>query len=216
MDQDAFREALFESLQDPTAAQRWEQIYGQPLHIYPRPESMDDDMYIEYVKEMMWQNTEEAREEQKARRERERRWRGERDTLRARERAWKARQEEKERRERDVVERVDLSREAWERYDAAWTKVRNGTAPADANPQTAIPWPVLSGRFADVSRRHVEEFFRSAPPDSANLVALLKAERVRWHPDKVQQKFAKLDDQTLKKVTGVFQDVDRMYTTLRG
>jgi hypothetical protein len=37
----------------------------------------------------------------------------------------------------------------------------------------------------------------------------LKVERVRWHPDKVQQRFAgAVDEGTMKVVTGVFQIVD--------
>lgn len=169
-------------------------------------------MYMEYVKEMMWQNTSEAREEEAARRGREKAWREERERLRERERQWRARQAEAEKAKEDV----EPGSRAWERYDGAWVAIRNGTESATADVKEAIPWPVMSGRFADVSPRRVEEFFHSAPPDETNLVALLKAERVRWHPDKVQQKFGKLDDGTLKKVTAVFQDIDRMYTTLRG
>ena len=37
----------------------------------------------------------------------------------------------------------------------------------------------------------------------------LKVERVRWHPDKVQQRFGgTVDEGTMKVVTGVFQVVD--------
>ena len=37
----------------------------------------------------------------------------------------------------------------------------------------------------------------------------LKAERVRWHPDKVQQRFGGgVDEGTMRVVTGVFQVVD--------
>lgn len=37
----------------------------------------------------------------------------------------------------------------------------------------------------------------------------LKLERVRWHPDKVQQRFGgAVDEGTMKVVTGVFQVVD--------
>lgn len=201
-DQDAFfREALF-------------QIYGQPLHIYPRPESMDDEMYMEYVKEMMWQNTQEAREEQQQREKQEREWRQERDKLREKERAWKTRHEYPPPIESmDAKENIDPAQRAWERYDQAWIALKNSTSP---NPPSKIPWPVLSGRPKDVSRRHVEEFFQSAPPRSTSLIALLKAERVRWHPDKMQQKFRNLDAETLRRVTAVFQDIDRLYATLRG
>jgi hypothetical protein len=46
---------------------------------------------------------------------------------------------------------------------------------------------------------------------SAGRLQALKVERVRWHPDKVQQRFAgAVDEGTMKVVTGVFQVVDRL------
>jgi hypothetical protein len=40
---------------------------------------------------------------------------------------------------------------------------------------------------------------------------LLKAERVRWHPDKIQHRFGgNVDEGTMKIVTGIFQIVDDM------
>jgi len=43
-------------------------------------------------------------------------------------------------------------------------------------------------------------------------VKVLKAERVRWHPDKVQQRFGgAVDEGTMKLVTGVFQVVDAVF-----
>jgi len=206
-----FREALFESLQDAEAAQRWEYIYGQPLHVYPRPESMDDDMYIEYVKGMMWQNTQEYSSEQRAKKQQERSWREEREKLRAADRAYRTR------RAMRMNSRVDESlynspEDAWDRYQRAWGAAVDSSG--DENAQLAIPWPVMSGRYADVSQKHVEEFFYTATP-STTLVATLKVERVRWHPDKMQQKLGKLDAETLQTVTAVFQEIDRLYSTLR-
>src|SRR5215472_14039533 len=64
-DPDAFfREALFSSITDPAAAKHWEEVYGQPLHIYSRTQIsqtgktvvLDDDAFIEFVKEEMWKN----------------------------------------------------------------------------------------------------------------------------------------------------------------
>ncbi len=47
--------------------------------------------------------------------------------------------------------------------------------------------------------------------DRKERLRILKAERVRWHPDKVQQRFGGVvDDGTMKLVTGVFQVVDSM------
>jgi hypothetical protein len=90
-----------------------------------------------------------------------------------------------------------------------------------------VPWPVASGRAADVTASAVEAFFRNAPPSqftapfssgstipAPDLVTILKAERVRWHPDKIQQRFGGVtvvDEATLKAVTAVFQIVDRLW-----
>jgi hypothetical protein len=44
---------------------------------------------------------------------------------------------------------------------------------------------------------------------SSSQLQALKVERVRWHPDKVQQRFGgAVDEGTMKVVTGVFQVVD--------
>jgi len=207
-----FREALFESLRDAEAAQRWEYIYGQPLHVYPRPESMNDDMYVEYVKGMMWQNTQQHSEEQRARRRQERSWREERERLRAADRAYRARRAMRTNSRLDE-EVYTSAQNVWDRYERAWAAAMNNSG--NENTQPAIPWPVMSGRYADVSQKHVEEFFYTAIPSTTTLVTVLKAERVRWHPDKVQQKLGKLDPETLQMVTAVFQEIDRLYSGLR-
>jgi len=89
--------------------------------------------------------------------------------------------------------------------------------------ETVIPWPTRSGKLKDMSRESVEEFLRKAPQPEAegekvDLLAVLKAERVRWHPDKMQQRYGGLgiDDGTRKGVTAVFQIVDRMWGEIRG
>ena len=78
-----------------------------------------------------------------------------------------------------------------------------------------IPWPTQSGSWSDVSNEGVEAFFRNVPPAKMDMVALLKAERVRWHPDKVQQRFGGgpdgVDEETMKRVTMVFQIIDHVW-----
>lgn len=46
----------------------------------------------------------------------------------------------------------------------------------------------------------------------------MKKERVRWHPDKMQQKAGSegLDEDTTKIVTAVFQMVDRLWSETKG
>lgn len=108
---------------------------------------------------------------------------------------------------------------AWSKYLAAWEELRatfaNSTEPAtDSNSTTSaasrIPWPVLPSR--PVIKRNIEAFFEhipiSADGDRTRL-QLLKAERVRWHPDKIQHRFGgNVDEGTMKIVTGIFQIVD--------
>jgi len=88
---DAFRASLFDALADDEgAAAYWENIYNQPLHIYPRPatattasatgsegkaelEAMSDAEYVEYVKLRMWEKAHPEILAQRAQRDKERR-----------------------------------------------------------------------------------------------------------------------------------------------
>lgn len=108
--------------------------------------------------------------------------------------------------------------EAWTRYLAAWDKLKKellderqsgaNTAHPAAKPSKRIPWPTLASKPA--VKANIEDFMRHAPASEERSMAhLLKAERVRWHPDKVQQRFgSEVDEGTMKVVTGVFQVVD--------
>lgn len=107
---------------------------------------------------------------------------------------------------------------AWSRYLDAWDKLkhdllseRNKSDKEVEPPSKRIPWPVL--RSKPVIKANIEAFMRHAPADTdRTILQLLKAERVRWHPDKVQQRFVgKVDEGTMKLVTGVFQVVDSLY-----
>ena len=116
-------------------------------------------------------------------------------------------------RENDAAE-AEYS-QAWTRYLEAWDKLKHdllaerttSTTPAHASKR--IPWPVLDGK--PVVKPNIEAFIRHIPTtdDQRTRLARLKIERVRWHPDKVQQRFAgNVDEGTMKLVTGVFQIVD--------
>lgn len=109
---------------------------------------------------------------------------------------------------------------SWTRYLAAWEKLKHELLQerqhADGSPTTSekaskrIPWPVLSSK--PVIKANIEDFMRHAPHDDDKWLAQsLKAERVRWHPDKIQQRFGgEVDEGTMKIVTGVFQVVDAL------
>ncbi|KAK1086265.1 hypothetical protein LTR48_003737 [Friedmanniomyces endolithicus] len=107
---------------------------------------------------------------------------------------------------------------AWTKYLAAWDRLKlelldERSAPAtDSVPASKrIPWPVLASK--PVLRANIEGFMRNASADDERTkLQSLKAERVRWHPDKVQQRFAgAVDEGTMKLVTGVFQVVDALF-----
>ena len=70
----------------------------------------------------------------------------------------------------------------------------------------------------DVGAGEVEKFFKNAAEiGGVDLGNVLKKERVRWHPDKMQQRAGEggIDRATMKLVTAVFQVVDRLWSEIR-
>lgn len=118
--------------------------------------------------------------------------------------------------------------DAWKKYLAAWdvlkrdllqtkdappntTEEQTCSPSDDRSPAKRIPWPVLKSQ--PVIRPNIEHFMRHVPlePDGPTREQMLKSERVRWHPDKIQQRFrGAVDEGTMKIVTGVFQVVDAL------
>lgn len=236
--QTAFRESLFDALGDDEGAAYWESVYGQPIHTYSVPnvakgpqgelEQMDEEEYAAYVRARMWERTREGMEAERERVRRER-----------------VREKERERRgfERAMEESLRRGRErrrkrawggTWAGYLRCWDvvdevagRVKGGRG--EKRPlRNLVFWPVESGKRADVSREAVEEFMRHAPAPAADgehaagdapqdLLVTLKAERVRWHPDKIQHRYGVLgiDDVVMQSVTEVFQIVDTMWNELR-
>jgi hypothetical protein len=107
---------------------------------------------------------------------------------------------------------------SWAAYLGAWDRLKldllqqrddDETKPS-INPSKRIPWPVLKPK--PPTKPNIEAFMQHAPGDDhKERLRTLKAERVRWHPDKIQQRFGgAVDDGTMKLVTGVFQVVDSM------
>lgn len=106
---------------------------------------------------------------------------------------------------------------AWSTYLTAWEQLKHellssstarNTDPT-ASASRRIPWPVLPSKL--VVRPNIEAFMREASSSGADQLRVLKQERVKWHPDKMQQRFAgRVDEGTMKLVTGIFQVVDGM------
>ncbi|PGH09046.1 hypothetical protein AJ79_05775 [Helicocarpus griseus UAMH5409] len=107
-----------------------------------------------------------------------------------------------------------------------------------------IFWPVESGKRRDISPQAVEAFVRHAPVSTpactpagapaglerqqqdqagkarlhaSDILTVLKIERVRWHPDKMQHRYGALgmEEQLVKSATEVFQILDRMWVEER-
>ncbi|KAI9880205.1 MAG: hypothetical protein M1830_004791 [Pleopsidium flavum] len=239
----AFRESLFDALADDEGAAFWEGVYGQPIHTYPttRPgpegelERMTDEDYTSFVRARMWEKSHGCLMEEKERREeartRQREW--EKETRRMKsEKSGFEKAVEESLRKGDERKRNKHWKERWQDYLDRWEKLKElgadpveGQAKKNLDLRNKISWPVDSGRWKDVSKEEVENFLRHAPlaenaaadgtpPD---LLGILKTERVRWHPDKIQQRFGSLgiDAGVMQAVTAVFQVIDRMWSELR-
>lgn len=223
---------------DDEGAAYWEGVYGQPIHTYAVPEKegpngeleqMDEEEYAAYVRARMWERTREGMLDAQAKWREEQRKKKSRDRGRAEDaerRSFERAMEDSLRRGADRKKRKRWG-EVWESYLSRWEEigkiVKEGeNKDGDATATTTKPlrnllfWPVESGKRVDVAPASVEEFMRHAP-DSADLGVILKAERVRWHPDKIQHRYSGLgiDDVVMRSVTEVFQIVDRMWNEER-
>ncbi|KAI8957124.1 hypothetical protein F5Y11DRAFT_340788 [Daldinia sp. FL1419] len=212
----AFRESLFDAMADDEGAAYWENVYGQPIHIYPQARSgpdgelehMDDDEYATYVRQKMWEKTHQGLLEERARREERRKQKDqEKDEARrlTREMERSLRRGEERRRRKGWKER-------WEEYSKAW-RDWDGT-------MENMVWPVKSGQREDVGADAVRDFFVMGidPEDvgETEFLAKLKEERVRWHPDKIQQRLGgQVDSAVMRDVTAVFQIVDKLWSDTR-
>ncbi|OAX84395.1 hypothetical protein ACJ72_01227 [Emergomyces africanus] len=101
-----------------------------------------------------------------------------------------------------------------------------------------IFWPVESGKRRDITPEAVETFIRNAPmptptntpaaglelgqreksqSHASDILTVLKIERVRWHPDKMQHRYGALgmEEHLVKSATEVFQILDRMWVEER-
>ncbi|KAI2470395.1 hypothetical protein F4781DRAFT_178987 [Annulohypoxylon bovei var. microspora] len=212
----AFRESLFDAMADDEGAAYWQNVYGQPIHVYPnsRPgpdgelERMTDDEYATFVRQRMWEKTHAGLLEERARQEERKRKKdeGEEEARRL------TREMERSLRRGEERRRRKGWKEKFEEYGRAWTSWDGGAE--------GIGWPVRSGRREDVGADAVRDFFvMGIDPEEvgeAEFLAKLKEERVRWHPDKIQQKLGgKVDEAVMRDVTAVFQIVDKLWSDTR-
>lgn len=231
-EQDVFRESLFDALADDEGAAYWEGVYGQPINIYPtqkpgpdgKLERMTEDEYAEFVRTKMWEKSHQHIVEERERCERARRERKERQ------KQWEE-EGEKEEQEREGIRRAmeeSLRRgeerkrakegaRSWGVYAQKWEALAKVDGAAEGvDVAELIPWPVLSGKAKHVDKHEIEKFLRASPAWKEDAGALLKAERVRWHPDKMQRRFGKrIDEDTIRDVTAVFQIIDQMWDKRR-
>lgn len=180
---------------------------------------MTDEEYVTYVRAKMWQKSHQhILEERRRDEERSRR---------------KKLDEEGRRLEKGVEEALRRGGERrqrarwkgrWSDYSKAWESfAHQAEGVASNNPaddiRKRIPWPVLSGEWRDVNQDEVERFFKHAPHSGGGVddATVLKMERVRWHPDKVQQRArtGTIDEETMRTVTAVFQIIDRIWSKTR-
>ncbi|KUI54423.1 hypothetical protein VP1G_01705 [Cytospora mali] len=223
----AFRESLFDAMADDEGAAYWEAIYGQPIHIYPQEtanpqtgelERMTEEEYAAHVRQKMWEKTHSGIMEERARRQKAREERARRDKER------EASLEEERRIQREVER--SLRRGEERRKKREWTvrfrEYTDAWEGWDGSPDT-IPWPTKSGQGRDAKEEEeVRRFFVRGMDLEAlgerEFAVKLKEQRVRWHPDKMQQKLGgkeKVDERVMRDVTTVFQVIDTLYDDIR-
>ena len=240
--EDAFRESLFDAMADDEGAAFWEGVYGQPLHTYSNVregpegelERMTDEEYTSYVRGKMWEKSHQHIIEERERREQES---SKRRSLKEEERRMRQDRTDFEKAMEDSLRRGSERKrrkkwaDLWDRYLKNWEELKpwasqqgNMQEETRGKLKEKIFWPVESGKLDQVRSDEVENFMRHAPASddsgkdvNKELLDVLKMERVRWHPDKIQQRFGGIgvDDETMKAVTAVFQVIDRMWSDLR-
>ncbi|OAP54804.1 hypothetical protein AYL99_11252 [Fonsecaea erecta] len=205
-------------------------------------ERMTDEEYAQFVRRKMWEKSWEGMEAAKEEKRRER----ERDRQRIRDEEKKAESESQAWQHDDHIFNTQIEaslrrgekrkerkrwQNLWEDYLRRWADLQNlaqnrQTSGDDGEQlflRNKIAWPVESGKRKDVQREEIERFIRKGtaayevPEGKDPLFSAIKAERVRWHPDKIQQRygFMEIDDDTLKAVTAVFQVLDAIWNEIR-
>ncbi|KAF7540139.1 hypothetical protein G7054_g1570 [Neopestalotiopsis clavispora] len=212
----AFRESLFDAMADDEGADYWEGVYGQPVHVYSNQkagpqgelEQMDDEEYAAYVRQKMWEKTHQGLLEERARKAEQKKQKDEKEKE-----ARRLTKEMEESLRRGEERRKRKSwKVKWDEYVQAWS-TWNGTV-------ETMSWPVLDGSPSSINSDNVRDFFiKGLDPleiGEKEFLVRLKDERVRWHPDKMQQKLgANFDETVSRNVTAVFQIIDKLWSDTR-
>lgn len=199
-------------------------------------EHMNDEEYAAWVKRRMWEKqhpeivAERDRLEARKREAEDLKRKRKEDFVRQRQReAWNRASRARSPDEHDYVfdfastnssvrntaDAIDTAQwqRAWLSYLEAWERLKTaGLASHPTDISKLLPWPVLATK--PPTRPNIEEFLQRMPrSDAETRRRLLKVERVRWHPDKIQHRFGgQVDEGTMKVVTGIFQIIDALWT----
>ncbi|KAJ3472049.1 hypothetical protein NLG97_g11332 [Lecanicillium saksenae] len=215
---------------DDEGAAYWEGVYGQPIHAYEQDkvgpqgelERMTDEEYVAYVRQKMWEKTHAGLLEERARRE-ERRKKAEQEA-----RYTKKLEEEMDHSLRRGEERRAKRRWAqrWEDYTTSWDNwdgaAKNISWPwKDGVAKRAAGWGIVEdGQEEEIDAEEVRTFFihglAADEIGESAFVSKLKDERVRWHPDKIQQRLGgKVEEKVMRDVTAIFQIIDKLWADMR-
>lgn len=243
----AFRESVLDALSDAQGAAFWQRVYGVDLSTIPRTKTdsvtgatkrTTDDERVAYARRSIFeaQNGPYIEDQERRRRSRatttttteETSRRHVEDSRRAererRERKERARAAEAHRRMQDDIARSlrrgeerrkrAETKETFNEYSKLWNEW-NGD-------QTTIPWPTPSGGRSGITEREIRSFLvyglELKVVGGKEFLSRLKEQRVRWHPDKMQQKVGgkdKVDRGVMADITMVFQVIDTLYDDIR-
>ncbi|KAK2595580.1 hypothetical protein QQS21_006691 [Conoideocrella luteorostrata] len=212
----AFRESLFDAMADDEGAAYWESVYGQPIHVYGNEkvgpagelEQMTEDEYASYVRQKMWEKTHAGLLEERAKREERRKQKkGEEELAR------------KLRKEMEQSLRRGEERRQKRRWAAQWEEYTRAWASWDGA-RESLAWPIDGNERNKITEKDVRSFYIYGLDlesiGEREFVSKLKDERVRWHPDKMQQRLGgKVDDEVMRDVTAVFQIIDKLWADIR-
>ncbi|KAJ4422423.1 hypothetical protein N0V82_002871 [Gnomoniopsis sp. IMI 355080] len=235
----AFQESVLDALSDADGAAYWQRVYGVDLSNIPRTktdritgatERTTDDERIAYARRMIFESqkgphvkdqerrrrrveatrrhAEEGRGAEKIRREHKERMRAAEAHRRMQEEIERSLRRGEERRKRTEM------KTKFDEYSKRWTKWDGE--------QTTIPWPTLTSGRKGITEREIRSFLvrglELKTVGAKEFLARLKEQRVRWHPDKMQQKMGgkdNVDKAVMADITMIFQVIDTLYDDIR-